>query len=95
MIDESKLPALTLNGVDLQLMRVYTNKTKRDMAKAAGLRTITTYSKWEEGISEPSVNQFFSIARACGFTPNEIVDVLISEDRVKAMALFAKVVSRR
>lgn len=43
------------------------------MAEFADVRTRKTYENWEKGIGCPTVNQFISMAAACGFNPSALI----------------------
>lgn len=45
-----------------------------DMAKAAGVKTRKTYENWEKNVGTPNVNQFFSMAKACGLSATGVMD---------------------
>lgn len=91
----SGIPSLIIRGSDLRAMRLLTNKSATEMATTAGLKSRKSYENWESDIGCPTVNQFFALARSCGFTASEIVNVMISEDKEKAILLHLKFTSTR
>ncbi|UAA37390.1 helix-turn-helix transcriptional regulator [Paraneptunicella aestuarii] len=62
-----------ITGRDLRAMRRVSNLTTAAMAKAAGVKTRKTYENWEKNVGTPNVNQFISMAQACGLSPAEFI----------------------
>ncbi len=91
----SGIPPLTLRGSDFRALRLLSNKSTIEMATAAGLKTHKTYENWEKNIGCPTVNQFFALAKECRFAPSEIINVMTSEDKEKALLLHQKFIVTR
>lgn len=62
-----------ISGSDLRAMRMVSGLTTVAMARAAGVKTRKTYENWEKSIGCPSVNQFISMAHACGLSAAEFI----------------------
>ncbi len=62
-----------ITGSDLRAMRMISGLTTSAMARAAGVKTRKTYENWEKNMSSPSVNQFISMAKACGLSAGEFI----------------------
>lgn len=63
-------------GNDLRAMRNVSGLTTSQMANAAGVKTRKTYENWEKNVGTPNVNQFFNMAKACGFEALELISSL-------------------
>lgn len=63
-----------VNGSDLRKMRLLGGLTTKAMAKAAGVKSRKTYENWEKNKSTPNINQFFTMAHACGLEPSQLID---------------------
>ncbi|MCY7296682.1 helix-turn-helix transcriptional regulator [Alteromonas sp. a30] len=62
-----------VKGSDLRAMRMVAGLRTLDMASAAGVKTRKTYENWEKNIGTPSVNQFISMAQACGLSAADLI----------------------
>jgi len=62
-----------VRGSDLRAMRMVAGLRTLDMALAAGVKTRKTYENWEKDQGSPSVNQFISMAEACGISAAELI----------------------
>ncbi|MCY7297578.1 helix-turn-helix transcriptional regulator [Alteromonas sp. a30] len=63
-----------VRGSDLRQMRNMAGLRTIDMAAAAGVKTRKTYENWEKEMGAPNVNQFFSMAKACGLSAQSIME---------------------
>lgn len=62
-----------VRGSDLRAMRMVAGLRTLDMALAAGVKTRKTYENWEKDHGSPSINQFISMAEACGISAAELI----------------------
>ncbi|MCY7295087.1 helix-turn-helix transcriptional regulator [Alteromonas sp. a30] len=62
-----------IKGSDLRKMRLQAAMTTVKMAQFADVRTRKTYENWEKGVGSPTVNQFISMATACGYSAHSLI----------------------
>lgn len=69
-----------IKGADLRKMRRMAGMTTVQMAEFAEVKTRKTYENWEKNVGAPSMNQYLTMAKACGFQPADLIKMYVDRD---------------
>lgn len=61
-------------GEHLKLLRQEKELSQKEVAKIIGV-AVSTYANWEQGRTEPCINDIFKILQALEIEPNELFDI--------------------
>lgn len=73
-------------SVKLKNLRIETKLTQKQIAEKLGMSE-TGYASWEQGLSEPSIDNLRKLCLIHNISPNELLDIQDDGDR-KALKDF-------
>lgn len=71
-----------ISGEDIKRIRKSSGLTTAQISALANVKTRKTISNWENGVGEPSINQFLQICRGCGFDYYQIIVQVLNRSNI-------------
>lgn len=69
-----------ITGRDLRKIRLSARLPTTILAKEIGLKSRKTINNWEEGRSEPNINQFITFCTTAGLSPGHVIAAIQSRN---------------